>query len=201
MKRLIVCGVILALVGSAHAQNLLNYGDFETGETGGPGTFFYYPNGENIPVGDTSSWVVTDGDNTAVVMLGTPYSGMSAGGDQVLHIGDALEEGGLAQSFTTDIGQTYNLSLLAWNWVGNGTGFMDISVGDLVVDDLPVPSYDDAGPVLLEYSFMATDTTSTLHIYNNAGSGLSIDDVVVEIPEPATICLLGLGGLLARRKR
>ena len=131
---------------------------------------FFYQLGENIPLGDTSSWVVTEqGSNGRVVLLYDGYGGMNAPeGQEYLHIGDYAQEGGIAQSFATAVGRTYDLSLFAWNWSGMGDGYIDITVGDLVVDDLSVPDYG-SGATLIEYSFTAVDTTSTLHLYDNPG--------------------------------
>ena len=199
MRKLLVGLMVLALVGSANAD-LLNYGGFETGETGGT-TNVPYQLGENIPLGESSSWVVTEvGANGRPALIYNGYGGQTAyEGAEFLHIGDWAQEGGVAQSFATVIGETYDLSLAAWNLPTGGTGYLDITVGDLVVDDVACNDYN-AGYSLLSYSFTAVDTTSTLHLYNNAGSMLNIDGVVVT-PEPTTIALLGLGGLFLRRKR
>ena len=198
MKKLIVCLTLFAFVGSANAE-LINYGGFETGETGG--SHHYYPAGTNIPAGDPTGWTANAGDDTTIISLADGWSGMTAVGAEFMHIGNSVKAGGISQSFATDIGQTYNLSFLVWNWAASGNGFLDFSVGDLVEDDLAVVDYATGGTSLLEFNFTAVDTTSTLTFWNNAGSGLSLDEVSVVIPEPATICLLGLGGLLARRKR
>ena len=51
--------------------------------------------------------------------------------------------------------------------------------------------------------YTGTSASETLHIklYDTAYPANLLDDVIVAIPEPATIALLGLGGLLLLRRR
>ncbi|MBL7215853.1 MAG: hypothetical protein ISS71_09275 [Phycisphaerae bacterium] len=72
-----------------------------------------------------------------------------------------------------------------------GTVFADIIPGDT--------GFEEVGPQIIN------DTVSSIHI--KSGFLLSPDGIasgssafIVEIPEPATVCLLGLGGLLLRKK-
>jgi len=53
---------------------------------------------------------------------------------------------------------------------------------------------------------MAVDTTTTLEFYSldigDSWKGPALDNIIVTaIPEPATISLLGLGGLASLKKR
>jgi len=181
---------MLFAVGSASAE-LINYGGFETGEAGG--SLMYYNVGSNIPVGDPTGWTVdatTTDDNTVVILIsGWEGSGipMVSEGAEFMHIGNSIKAGGISQSFATNIGSVYELSLLAWNWGATGDGFLDISIGDLVEDDLAVVDYATGGTSLLEFNFTAVDTTSTLTLFNNAGSGLSVDAVSVVPAAPVEI--------------
>ena len=121
MKKLIVCLVVLALVGSANA-NLLIYGGFEDGLTG----VTSYVLGDNIPLGDPTSWLVTLAPADTAGLDDGYANHPSQEGSRFYLLGNSNHEARVEQSFATVIGQEYDLSFYANSWGGGGDA--DITV-------------------------------------------------------------------------
>ncbi len=209
MRKLIVCLIVLAFAVVVPVKaNLLTNGDFEVGIVNATSYWTYVSVGSSI-----GAWtVVGEADGTG--MMYVPVWGIPLlVGPETVHIGDSLKAGGVEQSFATEIGSPYEVSIWAVNWPGMGDGTGSVRVywdntpppsrtGDDLLDTFVVPDVAGGGWTESVFTFTATETLSYLEILNVAGSAITIDDVSVTlIPEPATICLLGLGGLLLRRKR
>jgi len=214
MKKLFSGLVILALAAVPTSANLIVDGGFEVDLLTGPDEWKDYYAGDTI-----GAWDVTAKD---VMLFGVGdgsggWSGPALEGNEIVNLGSGYGEGRIEQAFATTPGELYQVSFWAREYQGTNTptGIVTLRV---YWDNSPPASA--TGNDLLEtvtydltwaqytYNFTATEATSILEFTNgayngpDAPDGVSLDAVsVVLVPEPATLCLLGLGGLLLRRKR
>lgn len=201
-------GLAAVFAGGASAAAFSN-GSFETPDvpTGTPGD-----NGDIT--GPIGPWTLdeTSGDDIrhldgdffgggVVAQHGDQYVGFTAFG--------AADGGVLSQAFDTVIGQAYTVSF----WVNNAsfgpsthslTAAVDNTAGDAAVG---TPSQDDTWENV-SFNFTASSTTTTLSFTSailtgdSASTDVLLDNVTVsEVPEPGSLALLGLGGLLIARRR
>jgi hypothetical protein len=102
--------------------------------------------------------------------------------------------GAFAEAFL--YGGTFNVTKSGGLDFGNVNGLMDIHEGTLVLegdDTAKIAGLIGAGHII---GYGGTGTV--LYDYDTTNAGKT---TVAAIPEPATICLLGLGGLALRRRR
>ncbi len=108
------------------------------------------------------------------------------GGDWLLHVGQSSGTGGRYQDFATVVGQQYLVRLFSCG-IGSGSSEQSGSVMATATDGtdffaLPftVPAYasQDSWTEIVG-TFEAQEETTRLKLWNNAGSGINIDDVEV----------------------
>ena len=205
MKKLLVSLIVLAFATVGASANMVVDGSFEGFVAPDSGWTAIAADGETFgawtghPSGATHIWLYDD------------VSGAPADGTASAHLGDGYTTASISQlvsGFT--IGETYEVSLAAIAYAdpchpGGGLKVTDL---DTALDDLDVTFATNPGAlgdpmVYSSFLFTASNTELELAISNpTAGYALHVDDVsIVLIPEPATMCLLGLGGLLLRRRR
>lgn len=196
-KKPLLALALIGVTGLAHA-NLITNGGFED---------------------DLNGWTcqVTDGFcTTGTASGGTPREGANYAW---AYENDDRAQGVLSQSFATNIGSIYSLSL----WVGSSgpspSNNSGVSVGDYS-DSFSFAGVADDNWQLISTNFAALDTTTTLQLLFDTDSGTGqvwFDDVSVEllgtgngggnggtgVPAPATPLLIGLGllGVMGLRRR
>ncbi len=194
LTKLIGTTCLTALVSTGAQANLIENGSFEdiSGATaisgyGSAATWQIY---SSVP-----NWDATQN----VEIWSNDFIVPAYDGNRVLelnaHPGDANGQFSIYQSFSTNVGATYELSFVGRRRQANSDEAFSITVGDLS-DHI----YNQDHGVWNEYSytFTATDALSTLTFTSLDGgrdtTGNIFDDVqVTSVSEPGTLALLGLG--------
>ena len=211
MRKLIVLLIVLAFAAAPASANMVTDGGFEFGGTG-EDLFTVYPSGT------LGAWTCTADTLGFALMTDSVdqivYQHHMPEGNQAMVVAEGPYFGYIQQSISGfTIGQTYELTLAAMTWSSDQLNGGHVEVYDSVADvydlewDFAANNSGYGTETVEEYlyssaQFTASATDLTLSIIQLDGGAVSVDDVSIElIPEPATICLLGLGGLLLRRKR
>jgi hypothetical protein len=189
MKRFIVVGVLALLLGvqTQARADLVTNGGFETGDTTG-WTFTPAASGSDFYVGSTP--LSNPGPSTPT-HSGNYAANFGAVGSQF----DTL-----SQTLATTAGQSYTLSYWVSHDSTNAQNEFQVSWNGTVIQDLVNASAFD----WTNYTFTVTATgpTTTLQFAGyEVPAWFGLDDVSVNpaganpVPEPASLALLGLGGL------
>ena len=207
MKKLLMSSMVLVCAAVPASANLIVDGGFELDLLTGPDEWLDYFAGDTM-----GAWDVTAKD---VMLFGVgngdgAWSGPALEGNEIANLGSGYGEGRIEQAFATTPGELYDVSFWAKEYEGTNTptGIVYVRVYNGSGDDLNVTTTYDLTWTQYSHTFTASEATSILEFTNgsysgpDAPDGVSLDAVsVVLVPEPATLCLLGLGGLLLRRKR
>lgn len=188
MKKLLVLLVVLAMAGSAEAV-LFPDGDFESGqgswvEVGDINPGWSYPatggnpGGYGVMDGSTSGWGIWVGGDVTPISLAS--LGLTAGQTYTFH------QDMIALSGT---GVTAGIKLESWDTAHlHNSGDMKV----LITNSWATYTWD--------YTIHADATGMKIVPLWGSGASVGYDNIGV-IPEPATLVLLGLGGLFLRRRK
>lgn len=195
------CAAFAMTAGAADAASFVN-GSFESGPN--PGGF------TTLSAGDTSitGWTVT---GSSVDYIGSYWQ--AADGSRSLDLsGNAA--GGVEQTIATVAGQSYKVT---FDLAGNPDGAPTIKTIDVTYDggsaafNFDTTGHTESSMGWTPESFVFTATgASTTFDFSSADAtpyGPALDNVSISaVPEPATwavmtIGLIGLGGVLRRRRR
>ena len=201
MKKVLILFALLAMTGIASA-NILTNGGFEDGDTG-------QITGTPIPGWQTWNWSGWHHDDAGAII-------------DTKAVKLWWDDSGLYQDFAAVAGETYDFSVqcldfsgdtAAVNWNGLiKAEFYDVSDAQLLAQDLErFDSDNTVNPddvwVEIGDSIIAPAGTSYGRIvlmvvdwHDGIGGAINFDNASV-VPEPATLALLGLGGLLLRRRK
>ena len=197
MKTVIASALVLC--SAAHANVIVN-GSFESMQHDAPGRY---------DIGTLTDWTASGG----FMLLEQGINGISNieahSGTQYVSMGHSGQTGDtLAQTFATTAGQSYEVSF--WIRAIQGLALQSVTAG--VVDDATQGTLGSVVAVVPEtphgwtrhaFVFEATGDAATLTLVHDTGAGQSnvvVDSVLIVIPAPASIGLLGLGLLAARRR-
>ncbi|MEA5614557.1 choice-of-anchor C family protein [Nodularia spumigena] len=195
---------VAALAGPAMAgTNLIINGSFEE---------------SNLNPG--SGWIPMNGGNTAIVGwttigAGIDYMGTilaASDGTRSIDLNNVTSGGGIEQSFTTVAGWIYTVEFdLSANMYGGPTPKV-MRVGAAGQSEQFEFDYVAAGATAanpawerITWSFVGNGSSATLRFEGISGGvyGADIDNVIVtgRVPTPGTAALIGMGGLVALRRR
>jgi Protein of unknown function (DUF642)/PEP-CTERM motif len=227
MYRHLILGVIMRLrsavlaialsaaaVSAASATSLVTNGGFESPVVGQPGSFI------NETGTGVTGWTVTT--NNVDVVSGGGSNPAAFEGSQYLDLVGFGSTGGIAQTFSTTVGQAYVLSFEYTNNPGdpaaaNVTIGSSVNDGSLLSNNVSHSVSTQAIPnwTLFSGVFVANASTETLSFLETTGednSGVFLDDVVINtttvgaVPEPSTWAMMilgfcGVGFMSYRRKQ
>ncbi len=210
VKRITVVLTVMSMIGIVNA-NLLTNGDFQTGDAT-----------------DWDNWnsTTTDQDNAGNPLTGNGKSTAGGYGDFTAKAwGDGQQwgNGGFSQTVAATAGTPYAVSAEAMHITGDaltngGIGVLKLTFRDAANNPLNGPYGEEiaminAGSTTDIWHYLSgsrvapVDTTQvevTLMMqWTTTGpdGGAAFFDNVELVPEPTTMALLGLGGLLLRRRR
>ncbi|MDD5063785.1 MAG: PEP-CTERM sorting domain-containing protein [Phycisphaerae bacterium] len=222
-----ICAIFLISSVSPNTVSALTNGGFESGNftgwtTIGVASIETAAYGAGPTKGSYQALVVSEGgslvsDSAIETFLGLPVGTL----DGFLFDDDATAGSAIKQTITVSEGDvlTFDWNFLTdeveegdnvrdFAFVSLSTGYADILADAVFSVFVPssTPFNDETGFAMFSYGFTTSGTFTlgfgVMHVEDNdVDSGLLLDNVIVT-PEPATVALLGLGGLsLLRRKR
>jgi hypothetical protein len=225
LRRITICVIMLTLavlpnIASADVTN----GGFETGDftgwsTIGVASIETAAYGAGPTEGSYQALVISEDGSLVSDSTIETFLGLAAGTLDGLIDDDATAGSAIKQTITASAGDmlTFDWNFLTDEMVGtvpdftfvsivSGTSEILADVGSSTFVSSATTFSNETGFTMFTYTFPTSGTFTlgfgVMHAWDNeVDSGLLLDNVTI-IPEPTTICLLGLGALsLLRRKR
>ena len=202
MRKLIAITALALMATTSQAATIVN-GSFESGSFTAAGF-------DTLAAGNTSitGWTI---GGAGVDWIGNYWQ--ASNGNRSIDL-SALSAGSLSQSFSTVIGQRYNVK---FDLAGNPDGGPALKQMVVTINDVDAATFDfttgatsraNMGWIGNQYNFTATSTSSTLKFTSltQTPSGPALDNVSISaVPEASTWALLiagfGMVGVSARRRR
>jgi hypothetical protein len=217
MKKIIIFHVIMLMliftIPAIATQNLIVNGDFEAGNTGFSTGYTYTT--DLIEQSCYAIDILPDGHHST-----RPYD-IASHGDHTSGQGNMMIVNGSTtpdvtvweQTVSVSPNTSYEFSIWVSNWINWNVNpahleyFMNnVSLGSTFVPDAPAPGEDPwiNASYLWQSGFETTTATIKIVDIETAFSvnDFAIDDISLsQTPEPATLFLLTLGGLVLRRRK
>ncbi len=216
LPALALCGLALAALPAAHAQNVVVNGDFESPALAGNGVIYSNDGSFSLP-----GWTYSTGGNQLYLEHGQPYNvARYYSGTQAVSLNGDGAPVFLSQTLNTVAGQLYQFSfgLNEENvFHTNSATAVRVDLGALSQTFTLGTQTGPNGYVVFSLPYTATAASTTLTFTDVTPSFASGDSPFLDavsltrvggaaVPEPGSVALLvGLGvtgaGFLARRKR
>ncbi|MCJ7730193.1 MAG: PEP-CTERM sorting domain-containing protein [Sedimentisphaerales bacterium] len=203
---LMVFAVSILVTNGAIGENLIFNGDFEQGDTGFNTDYTYSPTG--FPEGTYA--INTDPYNLAP--LWASYNDHTTGAGNMMIVNGATSPDVVVWEQTISLSPNTNYAFSFWLSKANEGEGGDPSELEYFINNvsLGVMNTPEQRGIWVQDSkpwYSGTDTVATIKMVDRNTSwwanDFALDDISFEtVPEPGTVCLLGLGVLgLVRRKR
>ncbi len=196
-----------AALTSAASANVLVNGDFENMPNWGAG--IAGDGGYTLLIANAIPGWTIEADHGATIHNTSTYPYIS--GNYSLNTDGEGWSGhnvDMYQDFATLAGQQYSLSFDWKNWYSASTPLLDVSVVDTVTNAvLAHGSYGvDAGLHSESFDFVGSGNAFRLRVKCAPESGYNdntfiVDNFAVNVPTPAGLAMIGIGGMLAGRRR
>ena len=216
LSALVLCGLALAALPAAHAQNVVLNGDFESPALAGDGVIYSTDSAFSLP-----GWTYSTGGNQVYLEHGKPFNvARYYSGRQALSLNGDGAPVFLSQNLNTVAGQAYQFSF-ALNeenvFHTNSATAVRVDLGALSQNFTLGAQTGLNGYVVYSLLYTATSASTTLTFTDITPSSASGDSPFLDavsltrinaaaVPEPGSVALfVGVGvtaaGFLRRRKR
>lgn len=204
MKRVIGTMVILVCFAfQANAVNFISNGDFESGNTGFFTNYTYSP----LSIVEPQTYTIDTDPAHAHYKCGSFHDHTSGIGNMMIVNSSTYANKVAWQQSVAVISNTdYTFSFWCMNWssISYNLARLEYTINGVQLGNVTVPATAGSWSQASTTWNSGLNNTATILIVETGlyydGGDFAIDDITM-VPEPGTICVLGLGGLAILRKR